>query len=639
MYSIAINNETIDTYDNLNIVLNQTIFSISDFSARGIPYSNNIILPRTKKNVEIFSLNDASVFEYTFSAIIYYKNAATIEGVCNVKSIDEIKNQFKIQIVSDAKTFFDAIKKPMHQLDLLNYDFEFGRTAYTSLRNPATSTVWLWSAIEQRNLTIGTSGNYFTADPYTNLAYLRPCFRVKEILEEIIEQAGYIADTSEIDGTFLDYLIFASNSKNFLFTDFQFLFEDEAFTADTDIDFDNATEEISPTTFQTQLTTDVTVTRIPCKFSIKGTFESAAGISMIIRNTHYEDGVATNIYKQYRIYNDEIDIITDTFNVGDILSIYFDANITATELRVTGLDDETDFYFADGVSFPGSKVVDGWYLNQSGTLTYLLDGFWIKTSYNLPEIDQFDFFKEIWKICNLAITVSENTVILGYNSDFDKRLALNIENISQLRERLPNIELSEINLFGYTNGDDDVILNYGEFTKIFEVENSLSQSNDVIRMNSSASMDVIVNNAETVLSKFKAAYMPVYGETAPYNTIEDDRAILAERFFLYTTDNISGALATEINNVAYFANNSLTDVANDYELRFNSLYENFYEFIYDKLEKNILYKYFIKLTYKQFMQIADIKCFHDMRNGRYLLVLELSKFNPNGLTELKAIEI
>ncbi|MBU2060958.1 MAG: hypothetical protein KKH44_03795, partial [Bacteroidetes bacterium] len=274
-----------------------------------------------------------------------------------------------------------------------------------------------------------------------------------------------------------------------------------------------------------------------------------------------------------------------------------------------------------------------------GSLSHLLDGFDIKTSYNLPDIDQFDFFKEIWKLCNLSITLSENTIKLGYNSDFDKRLAINIENISQLRERIPNIELSEINYFGYTNDDDCLGDFYGEFDKIFEVENAIAQTNDTIRMNSSASLDVIVNNAEAVLSKFKAAYTPIYGETAPYNTEEADRAILSERFFLYTTDNISGALATEINNVAYFANNSLTDVANDYELRFNSLYENFYEFIYDKLEKNILYKYFIKLTYKQFMQIADIKCFYDMRNGRYLLVLELSKFNPNGLTELKAIEI
>ena len=214
MYSVYVSGEKIDTLNTKGIVLNITLFDILNPDKKGVNFSNNIVLPVTKKNVRIFEINSSDIFSRTFEADIYDKTMHIIKG--NIKIIS-LGDYITVQIADISKQLFIDLGKPLHELDLSGDDFVYNMASYNNLKN-ATTGAWSWELIDNRFSLAVDNMKITDLDP--NISVFRPHFIVLEIIREIIEQNGFEADFSALDDE-CSNLRLLSNANGFLFSTYQ----------------------------------------------------------------------------------------------------------------------------------------------------------------------------------------------------------------------------------------------------------------------------------------------------------------------------------------------------------------------------------------------------------------------------------
>jgi hypothetical protein len=240
----------------------------------------------------------------------------------------------------------------------------------------------------------------------------------------------------------------------------------------------------------------------------------------------------------------------------------------------------------------------------------LLEGLYVKTRYNLPSWTQFELLQEVIQMFNLSLQFEGSIVKITHNvvDEF-----VNISDIIASRSPKTDNDIYAIrNHFKYNNSDS------GNFILGYESE---TLEKNFVELKSDSSKDVV--NSE-LASAFNLGNVKIYNLTNPVNTDVEDRISVEPRFLLAAANPFPAQI--NASKLLLFAGLSFAD-----------LYSEFYSTLYDFLQNSKSITYQAKLTYNKFLEILSKKGIYDEVLGRELTVLQINKFNPNRLTEIKAI--
>jgi len=547
---------------------------------------------------------------WIFSGYIIPK--ISILFIVKIKSIN--KNEIRIQVIDELSEFYNNIDVPLYELNFDADDYYFNFASYTSMRSNLSRSV-LYPVIDNRGYNLASSNVLIDAALNPDLQYFRHSYLVKNILTKIIESQGYNADLTIMDND----LLITSNHKDFYFTDYQLSYVAQAVTAGNYPTNAGATLEITSQSnfLQAVGLYEWLFIAAQSKMGIEIELEEDAylqvlkrdggGFPTYISETHFVDGSAK--------------LITDYYQPGNQIGFQFDRDVNITSLRIVLLTNEVDYYMATGVAWTNGDVgVVGWQRNATGLpYKYLLEDYYIKSSYNLPEITQKKLFLEFFKISNTFLEFEGGTIVLKRNELGDP---VEIKAASSPKDT-GKIKLAQNNFMKYMNDSesDFIFPQFAEFNKHYE--NDFDIESDLIQINSSASIDVR-NTDQNPADYFNVAKVPIYDGIT---NIEDDRLEQSMRFLLLS-DSISG-----------------TSIAADYELvfqvgltenlNFENIYDLYYKDYYDYLNNAKTRIIQAHLTIRDFLRVRESGVVY--YDGREYIVLQIGKFNPERLTELKVI--
>ncbi len=618
MFSIYIDGNKLDLLDSNNILINFTLQDLSNPSNRGVKFSNKIKLKNTANNVHLLGSLNSSIFKNEYEVDIYESSIHIIKGIAKVISTG---SYVTLQIIDILKSTLEDLKKNMNELDLSDSDFVYNMTNYNLIKND-TANLMSWELTDNRVSTAIDNLKDTTLNP--NIAFFRPHYNALKLVVEIFNQAGFTVDVSQLD-TMVSNLRLLSNAKNFWIAFYQVTHLNTTLTAGTKIplpvsgtnvqyhwsgayptskDFDSIQGNIIVllTGSSHHLTTNHYVDKT--KFAIEVDIEE---INVIM----YAHGIDKEwvIDKKRIIITDEIEH-SSSIN----LSFTFNKSITINKLRVVALAKESEIYVSN-ISSPthvwndGTSIFEWYRTHTTNPKVALLDGFYFKAQYNLPDWTQYDYLKEILTMFNISIELKGVDIKLVHNN-IDTIVDIT-EYIRERAEYTNNTNYSKRNYFKYKNGGKYVL----EYT-----------ANNAEQIYVELKSDAGGNRTNDELTNpYNLAGANIYNVTTPANTEIKDREVINERFFLSETNDYP----TEIN-----ADKKL--MFGDSQLMTN-LYGAYYSDVYDFLQNSKVVKYKVKLNYMMYKKVIDNKFIYDRVIGRNLTVLSVNKYNSNGLTEITAI--
>lgn len=619
MYSVYIDNKIIDTFNTDNIVLNAILFDISAPANRGLQFSNRINLPKTEKNIAVFKFFDNDVSHKEYTADIYED---TTHIICGTVKVIELVKYIQIQIVEVFKQVSENLKIPMYNLDLSDEDFIYNMTNYNIVKNNTTDCV-SWELVDNRYNQAIDNIKGIVLDP--NISIFRPHFNVLNLIKKIFDDQGYTVDTSDLD-TRIDDLRMLSNAQDFWIAFYQSTQTSTTLTAGVPLPMPLSGasvqinwDEFSPFSkdFDPVFSTGFYILSAPdhhvnnTKYVMEIDIDEEAEVSMIKRDFASS---AYSVIEKFRVVEKGIFITKELEHEefdGMVIEFIFDVDITINQIRFIALAKESEIYITgaawtwnDGSSLSGWKRIP-----SSGPLIAMLDAFYFKAQYNLPDWTQFEFLKEVWTMLNVSIKIEGTEIIFKDNSLTD---FVNITDYVVDRVSLKgNFEYARRNIFRYADDGSEHIKEYDAKIneKIF------------IEMKSDASEDA---ENEELTNPYSLGLARIYDKTSPINTEIDDRKQVNERFFLSTANDYP----LEIN-----ADKKLIFEG----LSFDDLYEDYYADYYDYLQDSKVMTYNIKIGYPTFINIINSGKIYDSILGRELTVLNISKYNSNKLTTIIAV--
>jgi len=214
-----------------------------------------------------------------------------------------------------------------------------------------------------------------------------------------------------------------------------------------------------------------------------------------------------------------------------------------------------------------------------------------------------------FSLSNGTITLEQNT--LGNQVDVEA---------SEEPVLSGQLKLAQNNFFKYTNDiDTDLIYdNFAEYNKSYDIDSI--ESSNLIEIPYSSSNDIY--NIEKAGNNFNVIKIPLYNGIT---NIAEDRLQQSLRFFLISSNSTS----IDSSYIGFFQASSTNN------LNFNSLYSRFYANYYDYLQGSRLMTLTLKLTFAKWLEIRASGLIY--YKGNLLTVLQITKFNPNRLSEIKAI--
>lgn len=170
-------------------------------------YSQQLRLPMTTNNKHAFGLCNifdvVTDFAYQNHECRLYSNEYEIAGRGTVLILDRITDFFEVQIISGINTFFDAINRPMSEVDLGSIIRNQAAT------NPANFTDYYKFAAA--TFIKGGAPIY-----QTDLQHNYPFVNFKKVVETIITDKGYTLSTNLTPSEWNDmYLSLCSDVSNF----------------------------------------------------------------------------------------------------------------------------------------------------------------------------------------------------------------------------------------------------------------------------------------------------------------------------------------------------------------------------------------------------------------------------------------
>jgi len=459
MAQLKIDNQIVQL-GKAKLVFSKSGYSFENWLTKDIPYSERVSLPETSILNSIFSRPFASEIHAQkfskFHTFNYIDNGKIVfSGICKLLSFTE-NREYEIQLIDGSFDLFENLKNKLNKLDFESSDFTFNASAYTSLK-VLNSSAWIWSASSMHESKI-LSKNILSG----NLAFSRPFFSVKRLIEKMLSVNGWTYELST-NASMFDKFVISANSK-FVFTSFEKSFSGTLAASTFNIS--------SPLFLKTDTITGTTILNINKKSKIRfrGSANAANDFILQINGTGVKPQTQTFPLNKGLAYY-------------DITSNNFEPN-TALSFSLIGIGN---------VIFSDFKIYTSIDENNFGNITaYNFDGFKVKTYDNLPNIVQ----KDLLKHC---------LVLIGgfFTTDFFRK-KLKIESVNSLSklsvidwsekfiEESGNISLLEgyakINYFSYNN---DGTLGRG----IFEIDNEiLKDSGEVYSSIFAASQEVVITD-------------------------------------------------------------------------------------------------------------------------------------------------
>jgi hypothetical protein len=501
MFNLQINNENVELSDKTKLQLHMLVLNASDISQRGITISNALTLPFSKKNDRLTGypsrLNSNNLsFETNSKFILLDQNRIISTGNVIIKSFDE-KTGIKIQLAEGYNFWSYINSNRLFDLDLNSFDVTFSAANFTALSNKTTSP-FLWG--------LSASHSDISENALQDLVYSRPSYRMRILLDQIISQAGYTVDyTNLFTQTKIDDLGFISNARDFSVTDYKRSWSNSAIASGDisqssgSLDFSlagNALLSGNNLINQLYATSYVIKGEITAVRSCVITITYVIGSETLIEAIPINKGVNKINYK------------TESVNVGGSTVFNVSDDVTFNNVRIYSHINESDIV----------EIVGNW-----GVGTSILDGFQMLTDYNLPSMTQGQLFKAMISHLFLKVDIDELKKEIVITSFKDVLSQNNSIDLSGKLEKYPSFSsgnsYARINTMSFNN-DESISSELG--TQYFTIlnENAKPSKSFVNISEFSASNDVYyddLTNQNTMI------HTPIY--------TNDSRESILDRIF------------------------------------------------------------------------------------------------------------
>jgi hypothetical protein len=569
---------TIDNYEielgNSRLVFSKSGYSFEDWITKDITYSERITLPESGLLNQIFfrpfSSEIAGKKFSKFHNFKYKDNGKIVfSGICKLLKFNE-NRQYEIQLLDSSFELFENLNGKLNKLDLESYDFVFNSTAYNTLK-VINSGIWIWPASSTHQEKI-LSNNILSG----NLAYSRPFFSVKRLIEKMFSVNGWAYELGSNTSLF-DKIIISAKDK-FCFTSFE-----KSFTGTLTASSFNLA---SPVFLKTDTLTGSYALNLTykSKIRIRGSANAENDMLLTITGTGAKPQTQTFFLNKGLI---DYDITSNDFQAGTAITISFTGigNLVLENFLIYTLIDENDFGAMSSAIFTDFKV---------------------KTYDNIPSIDQKDLFKH----CLVKIG--------GYFStnNFNRKLTINsVKSLSKLNaidwsekfiEESENIipldGYGKVNYFSYDNSKDSPD-NLGRGT--FDID------------------DETLKESETIYKSIFAASAEV--------TITDK---MIDNFIYDDTERVN-----EINTlIGYYEEIGAYTVARFENLNGNNLLSNYYSNFVKAIQRGEILECKMNLNKSDFFLFDFSKLVYIKQKKSIYYVLNIGNYIENELTDVRLLK-
>jgi len=220
MAKLYIENLEVELGDQ-RLVFNKKGEYANNWLAKNVTYSERIRLPESGTLNFLFQRPQAPSIiadKFTSRSFKYIEAGTTMfSGDCHLLEFSEVSG-YELQLVDKAMLLFKQLDNLLHDIDFEASDFIFNTVAYDNLKL-LNSSVWLWAADSRHE-----NKSYDNTVLSGNLAFSRPFFSVKRIVEEVLDSNKWSYSLSDASA-FFDELIF-SHEGAFLFTSYEKTFNE-----------------------------------------------------------------------------------------------------------------------------------------------------------------------------------------------------------------------------------------------------------------------------------------------------------------------------------------------------------------------------------------------------------------------------
>ncbi len=589
MFNLQIDSENVELDGRVKIQMSRLILDLSDISKRGIKISNALVLPFTKKNDRLTGypsrLNTNNrAFESNPSYTLTDSNNIVSTGEVLIKSFDE-KKGIKIQLAEGYDFWRQLGRLQMLDLDLFQYDEEFSVATFDVLKNK-TSSIWLWALTHDSDDPAETV--------LKSLQHSRPQYREKRLIDEIIAQAGFEVDyTNVVDNTIFDDMGLMSNTANFSVTDYMRSWDKIAISSG-DIVQTSGTLEFEETGNVTLSGNDLINQLYATSYVIKGNITSPIRTILTITSV----GAETTIFRVNIAQGSNfINFRTDELEIGNSTVFSVDDNVIFENVRIYSHMNESDIVEIEG----------GW---QAPAQKSVNNDFLILSDYNLPQMTQSTFFKNVITRLFLKVDIDPLRKKITIRSFSDVLTTNNAINLTGKTQRFPPYTsgkvFGQLNTLSYNN-EDDISPEFGRAT--FSIDNKNAKT-----IKSFISMPEYSASKETLIEGNTTVKVEIYNITKASRVSKKDRPVI-----FATGDGIPFT--------AQFLGIGWQDLFS----------KNYIEFINSIGRERVMTANML-INYLEFNRISDTPIIYVGELGSYFLVMKLSGYEEGEFTRIDMIK-
>ena len=405
-----------------------------------------------------------------------------------------------------------------------------------------------------------------------NLAYSRPYFSVKRLIEKIFSTNGWIYQLG-VNADLFDELIISANNE-FLFTSFEKAFSTTLTTGDIDLS--------TPDFLQGDTVLPVNQLNLTynSKLRFRGNVFADNDFVLTFTVTGTKPQVQKFIINQG---SNDYDFTTNEFTGGDavVINLTGTGNIDLNNVLIYTVIDENDFGAMSLANFTGYKV---------------------KTYDNIPDITQKDLFKN----CLVKIGGFFST------ENFRKRMTINtIKSLSKLSAIDWTSKLIE------DTEENEPLEGYGKIN-YFSYDNSKEKPSNLGRGTFLIDNETLPNTKPIYKSIFAASQEVVITDTMIDNDVYDD----TERF-------------GEINTLIGYYENVLTyTVARFENLTGNNILTNYYSNFIKSIQRGEVTTSNFNLNKSDFFLFDFTKLVYLQQKKSIFYILEINDYIENEPTEI-----
>lgn len=589
MYKLFIADEEAELSRKSRIQLSRLILDLEDISKRGIVFSNTIRLPFSAKNDKVCGYpsrlsSNNQAFEVNQTYLLFYKDTILSTGSVVLKECD-VKEGITIQLAEGYSFWSQIGKSLMIDLNLFSYDFVFNNANLIALE-PKTSSIWLNAYADWTNEPIIHAGED---------CFIRPFYRYRLLINEIVEQAGYTLDETNLtDLTNYDNIGLSSNGPKFFVTDLKRRFQDETIAAGN-IDISVGSSEFFYASGSTTLATDtLTNNDYKTSYALKGWVVSNFETSIVFQ---YTLGAITKsetlIIPIGRTY---LSFRTDEIGIGSDTILILANEVTFEDVRIYSCVNESDIFAVEG-AFEGPSH------------TAIFDGWQVLSDQNLPDQTQATFFKNLLKMLFLKCDINEQKkeIKLSYFPDI-----LSTNNAFDLTGKIVKDP-------PLTSGSTYGRLNIMQYVNDVEIDPALGAAYFSVQSeNAQPKKDFLT------IPEFSASREFTNGENSifelVYDTVNLKRNVIKDRI------------------VEFNPGVSIDYTANLAGVSMQRLYSaNYVDFIESTKRERVLSAK-VLLNYNDFRTLSNKPIIYDGNLQSYFLVTEISGWEVGEFTNIKLIK-